>query len=377
MNAKEKTIFLTSTVILMFAAGFALRLLFLPAVTVDMTVFNLKWYDYLVEHGRFRALGDEFANYAPPYLYLLSLATLAQGFLSKLTAIKVIPIFFDALNAALVYQIVKLKSEGGFQPALAAAAFWLLPTVMVNSAFWGQADSIYTCFILLCVLFLLQEKWGAAVAAFAVSFAVKAQGIFILPLLALLFFQKRIRWQAFLLVPLIYAALNFPAWLAGRSALSLAAVYLGQAETFHSLSKNAPNLYFFAPPNAYAPLAIGGTLFAALALLFWAWIYGTKRESLSPSALILAALVSLALAPFLLPKMHDRYFYPADVFSLIAAFFLPELWFVPVLYQIVSLLSYLPFLFAANPQIVLPPAAMLNLWVVGFLLRKQWKTAAQ
>ena len=37
--------------------------------------------------------------------------------------------------------------------------------------------------------------------------------------------------------------------------------------------------------------------------------------------------MSVALVPFLLPKMHDRYFYPADIFSLLAAFYMPEFGF--------------------------------------------------
>jgi Gpi18-like mannosyltransferase len=403
---------LVPIIIAMFVMGLALRVLFLPASTIDMQVFNLKWYDYLVEHGRFSALGDEFANYTPPYLYLLSLATLTKSCLPKLTAIKLIPIAFDVLNAWLVYRIVKTQFTDGNQPALAAATFWLLPTVMVNSAFWGQADAVYTCFILLCVLFLLQEKWTAAVIAFAVSFAVKAQAVFILPLLAIFLFKKRIRWQAFLLIPLVYCAMMLPAWLAGRSVTSLAAVYLGQADTFQSLSMNAPNLYFFAPHSAYQTLAIPGFILAILLLLAWAWIYSypekffstptnryfaarneavscdegdcfgkntlamtsTKRGFSSHRAMILAALVSLAVAPFLLPKMHDRYFYPADVFSLIAAFLLPEIWFIPIAYQMISMLAYLPYLFAVNPQAVLPVAAFINTRTIACLLWKQWQT---
>jgi Gpi18-like mannosyltransferase len=369
----RKQFLLTLALAIMFILGFALRLMFLPADTIDMKVFNLKWYDYIIEHGRFYALGDEFANYTPPYLYLLSLATLTQAFLPKLTAIKLIPIIFDIINLILIYRIAKMQFKDGIKPALAAMTFWLLPTVMVNSAFWGQADAIYTCFILLCVLFLMQEHWAAAVIAFSISFAFKAQGIFILPLLEIFFFKKQIRWHIFLLVPLVYFAMMLPSWLAGRPVTSLASVYLGQADTFESLSKNAPNLYFFAPQSAYQPIAVTGSILAALLILIWAWIYGTKRDLSSHLALMLAALVSLAVVPFLLPKMHDRYFYPADIFSLIAAFFIPEIWFIPIAYQVISMLAYLPYLFAVSPQKVIPIAAAINTLAIGFLLWKQWE----
>ncbi len=54
----------------------------------------------------------------------------------------------------------------------------------------------------------------------------------------------------------------------------------------------------------------------------------------------------LALAtPFFMPGMHERYFFLADLLSLVLAFYLPKLWYVPVLVQTSSFLSYLPFMY--------------------------------
>lgn len=136
---------------------------------------------------------------------------------------------------------------------------------------------------------------------------------------------------------------------------------------------NAANFYFFLPQSAYKTALMIGIPCAGFILLGWALIYGLKRSPVTPNTLVLAALVSVALTPFLLPKMHDRYFYPADVFSLIAAFFIPGIWFVPIAYQVISLLSYLPFLFGVNPQGVMPFAILVNFLVICFLLWKQWK----
>jgi hypothetical protein len=86
---------------------------------------------------------------------------------------------------------------------------------------------------------------------------------------------------------------------------------------------------------------------------------------------LFAALVSLALAPFLLPKMHDRYFYPADVSSIVMAFFLPQFWFVPVAYQIISSLVYAIFLFDAPRSTMLILATQLNTFMIIYLLWKQ------
>jgi Gpi18-like mannosyltransferase len=378
MDMKNKKHFFTVlSLLLMFSMGLALRVMFLPANTIDMEVSNVRWYEYIVEHGRFNAMGDLFADYTPPYLYLLSLATLTESFLPKLTAVKLIPVVFDLINVVLVYQIAKKHFDTGAKPMFAAMTYWVLPTIMINSAFWGQADSIYVCFILLCVLFLLEERWVAAVVAFSISFTIKAQAVFILPLLAVFFFKKKIAWHTFLLMPLVYFVSILPAWLAGRSMISLVFAYLGQADRFKFASKNAANFYFFLPHGAYQAAILIGFPLAALLLLVWSWSYGTKHDFRTPRTLILAALVSVALVPFLFPKMHDRYFYPADTFSLIAAFFIPELWFVPIAYQVISTLSYLPFLFGVEATSVIPTATLLNTLAITYLLYKQRKTTLE
>lgn len=106
-------------------------------------------------------------------------------------------------------------------------------------------------------------------------------------------------------------------------------------------------------------------------------VYGRKSFSLTPGILAFTALVSAALTPCLLPKMHDRYFYTADVFSIIVAFLVPGTWFIPIAYQIISLLSYMPYLFAVRPQTILPPAVWLNAVTIGFLLWKQWRMTSK
>ena len=62
------------------------------------------------------------------------------------------------------------------------------------------------------------------------------------------------------------------------------------------------------------------------------------------------AAVFVVLVPFFLPAMHERYFYLADVLSVIVAFHLPRrLWPVPVLVQFASAFSYVPFLSQRGP----------------------------
>lgn len=357
---------------LLFAMGVLLRILFIPAKTLDMGSY-IQWYSLIAQDGIAQSMRSQSFGYNPPFIYLLALATLTRSFLQPIVAIKLISITFDVINFILVYKIVRAQFQDGTKPMLAALLFWVAPTVMVNSSFWGQTDSLYTCFLLLTVLLLLKEKPTSALAAFALSIAVKAQGILIAPLLGMLFFKKRIPLYSFFIVPFVYAATFIPTMFAGRPGSSLFATYEAQTETFTKLSKNAANLFFFFEnQSSYKPVLYIGISLAAVLLIIWVLIYGLRKYEINKSILVFSALVSVALVPFILPKMHDRYFYPADIFSIVMAFFFPQFWFVPIAYQFISLTSYLPYLFDVRSEIIMPFAIAVNTIIVLFLLWKQW-----
>jgi Gpi18-like mannosyltransferase len=79
-------------------------------------------------------------------------------------------------------------------------------------------------------------------------------------------------------------------------------------------------------------------------LLFCLSVYKSSAR-MTADRLIEVATLSVLIVPYFLPKMHDRYFFPADVLSLILAFFFPRYFIVPVIIGLVSFLSYWPFLF--------------------------------
>ena len=355
-----------------YALAFGLRGLLVPFTNYDTDGY-IRWYDFLVQHGRFDALGLDFAIYTPPYLYLLSLASLAGSLVPKIVAIKLIPILFDGINAVLVHKIVRIRYPQGMLPHLAAILFLVAPTIWMNSALWGQIDSLYTCFLLLSVYLLLKDKPDLSVVAFGIAASIKAQAAFLVPFLLLMALKKRIPWRSFLLIPVVYLVMMLPAILAGRSLLDVFTVYLDQANELQIPSFNAPNWYVFVPQSTYQVSMPVGFAVAFLAGLAWLWLSARSQLSLGPGMLVYLSLVSTALVPFLLPKMHDRYFYPADVFSIVAAFHWPRLWFLPVAYQVISGLAYSIFLFDAHRQVALVLATQLNTFVLAYLLWKQSK----
>src|SRR3972149_4094195 len=215
--------------VLFILAGIGVRIIGLSFVSFDAQDFLLPWYDKLAADG-FAALREPFANYTPPYLYLLALGTATQSFLPKIVAIKSISIFFDLCNAFMVYKIVKIKFPQGRTALLAAAGFLLLPTVLLNSAYWGQADAIYTFFLLTCIYFLLLDRPLPAMVFLGISFSFKALAVFLAPLLLLLIVRKRMPWFYVGIIPIVYIIMMIPAWLTGRPFIDLMTIYVAQAD---------------------------------------------------------------------------------------------------------------------------------------------------
>jgi Gpi18-like mannosyltransferase len=338
---------------LLLVLSLVLRRFSLPIISLDMEAGLFDWYGFILKRGFVNAFKENFALYTPPYLYLLWLASLVDGIVSRVTLIKLISIVFDALSAFFIYKITWLKYPHTRIPLLAAVLGFTLPTVILNSSYWGQCDSIYTSFILGCLYFVLVERPAWAIFFFSLAFAFKLQAIFLLPFLAVYTLRKRIHWLSYLLIPIVYVGFALPTIYAGRPWWEVMTIYVHQTDKFPKWSSTTPTMYL--PLQGQIPLTdtltLATIILAALILTIWIYLVWKKREKDGNSSIILAALASVALVPFILPRMHQRYFYPQDLISLVAAFFLPELWFLPLLSQVISVISYGPFLFNTNFQI--------------------------
>jgi Gpi18-like mannosyltransferase len=339
-------------------------------ITTDLDFHILPWYAKLQRHGAFLGLGKDFYNYTPPYLYLLALATLTSSFLHPVIAVKLISTGFDLYAAYMIYRIVRLRYADGYLPHLAAAIYFAAPTVVANTGIWGQADSTYAAFLLTCLYCLLIQRPLPAIILFGIALAFKPQAIFFIPFLLLLALWKRIPWYYSALVPVVYAGLMIPAVAAGRTWPEVLTTYAEQAGGGKGLTHNAATLYVFAPKSAFEQLIGPAVLLAMLVALLWVLFSWVKTRRSDLSATLLIALISVTLVPFFLPNMHDRYFYLSDTISIPLAFLMPELWFVPILFQLVSGLSYSIYLFSASPAI-LQTAALINIGTLLLLLGKQ------
>ena len=142
------------------------------------------WLTVIRSEG-FSAFGHSFANYNPPYLYLLYLGSLTA--LNNVEIIKVIAAVFDlALAAGAAAMAFRLRGNV-VAAAIVGIAVLLLPEVILNSAMWGQADGIFTALLVWSAWGLLTKRFTLAWVLFALAFSLKLQALFLLPWIALAF----------------------------------------------------------------------------------------------------------------------------------------------------------------------------------------------
>jgi Gpi18-like mannosyltransferase len=322
----------------------------------DFVLYTSRWYAAIRTEG-WNVFGREFSDYTPPYLYGLYAVSKIFPNLSAVVATKAPQSVADFVCATLAALLTRERwPRSSLAPVGAFAAVLLFPTVVVNSALWGQCDSLYTSFLLLFAYFAIRERSAAACIAFGCAFAFKLQSLFLAPLVLVLVLRRVLRPGHLLWIPVPYLLAIVPSWLTGRPLADLLTIYVGQATWDTALSIDAPNLFAWIHPPEGVGVAIGLGLAAAACA---AYVVGATRDRspLTPERLVLLATLALVLFPFVLPRMHERYFYAADVFSVVLAFHVPRLAWLPVAIGGASLLSYTPFLWGTT----IVPAAMLAL----------------
>jgi Gpi18-like mannosyltransferase len=336
----------------------------------DFFAYTKAWYIAIQTSG-FSALKDNISNYNPPYLYLLYLVVQFLPGLEKVIAIKIPSLIFDFICAGFIYKIVRIKYENRIVGLLAYTAVLLSPTMILNSSFWGQADSIYTAGIIASVYFLITRKNWYSFISFGIAFAFKLQAIFLLPLLIAFWLKKELSWKHFLAIPIVYFIAILPAWLVGRPLPSLLSIYFTQTGEYNGLTSHAPSLYAWFPlkPEIYPLITSAGIIFAITVILIFILIVIKSLVKLTPTLILDLAFLAVLLIPFVLPKMHQRYFFPADILSIAFGFYFPTYFYVPLAVTLVSFFSYQYFLFGVEP-IPNSNLALVILTIIAILVSK-------
>ena len=291
-------------------------------VNSDLQNAFLPWQTYLLEHGRWHALQHPFSMYFPAYFDLTAMTSYLDGHINRISQIKLLSFVFDIVTAVVAYYLVRRLTPGSTprsrrSVAQLVAPFCILagPTVLVNGAVWGQSDIVYTCFLLLSTFSVIVGSGAFAVLFFGLAFAFKLQAIFLAPFIAAMVLQKRIRWLHLLLLPVGWLAALVPPMLNGAKAWEFLSLTSSQGESFPTLAINVGNPWIIADRihlNVHFGTLVGIALTALLMLALTIW--GAQPAFRGARNTLAFATLSLLSVAYVMPKMHDRYFFPAEIF---------------------------------------------------------------
>jgi Gpi18-like mannosyltransferase len=326
----------------------AIRMACLDFVSPDYRDFLQSWTGQMRAASGVQALTQDIGDYNMPYLYVLTI--IAKMPLHTLYPIKFFSIYFDFILAYYVMQISSLFFKSFTKQLAVFFAVLMLPTVIVNSAFWAQCDVVYAALAVASVYYGLTKRSALCMIMMALAFSFKLQTIFVLPFLIVLLMAGRINWKHLLYFPATFIATLLPAIAVGKPVLDTVSIYFEQTGQYPRLTLNAPSLYasiyqhflgFSFKLFDKTAVCIAGT--AVFIVLYYCWL---KRKSLDTSALLLIAFLFALMVPFLLPRMHERYFYMADILSIGAFFVCRKRIFVPFVMVYVSFRACSAFIFA-------------------------------
>lgn len=309
-------VFAPYSLVCITVVSLVVRMMLFPIQSGDYRDFLHPWFEELKIYGGWEAIGRPVGNYMVSYIYIL--AALTHIPLPDIVSIKLVSFFGDAALAWACKRFAYAITKDDRISKAVYCMILFLPTVILNSGAWGQCDSIYTAAMIACLVNLQEEHPNRALIAFAIAFLFKLQSVFLAPVLFAALLQKKVKLLHFFWIPFIYTMIILPALFAGRPLKELYFLYVNQAGTYQALSMNAPNLYAWLPDGFENKiLAVLGIVCAGAAVCRLAWYMKKHAVPLKDTMLLRAAFLSLMWIPFLLPHMHERYFYPADILAVL------------------------------------------------------------
>ena len=368
MNLKQKVeeiLQLKKTYVLLFFFGLIFKLILFPVKTGDFVFFLEPWINFIKSHGYGLSLKYGFYNYAPSYIYIL--VFIAKLGLNPLFSVKIVSILFEYLLAFYIGRIALLKFDNKLIVWASMAIIPILPSVILNSSYLSQCDSIYSAFVVGGVYYALKNKQFKSVLFFGIAFAFKMQAVMLLPFYFIMLLRGRIKWYYFFLVPTIFIVSLLPAWFYGRPFSELLGIYLEQSSHYKFLTMNFPNNYIWINNIYYEQVKLIGLILTFIITLICGLFLSRKKYYFSFEIWIRLAFLSSICIPFILPGMHERYMYLGDVLGVLYFFVIRKNIHLPVGILLVSFYSYIRCS-RFNDVLPMEPAFLIYLLVVIFTI---------
>ena len=294
------------------AVAMLARVSFIERSSGDYDIYLADWLSRLAAGSFGEGMRANIGEYNVLYQYILFVITRLP--VPALYAVKAVSFVGDAFLAGAA---PRLAGRDGRRSLVAFGVVLLLPTVVLNGGMFAQCDSLYAACALWGLALCLEDRPARSAVCFALSLSFKLQSVFILPMVAVLWANRKYTLRDALAFVGALFAVMLPALLGGKSVMDIVGIYTAQTGIYTGLNYNAANFFALMPTEGLDVYAYGNfamaLAFGACALLVYAGVRSGEKTT-DGQYLHLALLMVLAIV-FLLPRMHERYFYMAGALS--------------------------------------------------------------
>lgn len=297
-----------------FLISMLFRIFFMNIKSDDYLLFLSNWWNKINEYGGFNSLKYIIGDYPDSYMFLLCIG--ASITKNSLIFIKVLSTAFDILIFLFGYKIIE-----HFSKESANKYSWiliLLPGILVNSAILGQCDSIYTAFVLAFIYNILKNHNKLALSFFGIAISFKLQSLFIAPVILYLIATKKIKIYDLFFIILGFILPFIPSILIGKGLIENIKILMFQTSEYNYFVKSCPNMYSLLLLNykqintllKYSIAIIVGIIAIFISLHKY-------KDGYNDTTFIYKSFLISSIVVFLLPSMHDRYFYLANILGIL------------------------------------------------------------
>lgn len=316
-------------------------------VSSDMYSCLQPWYDAIKQGGRVKALKNQVGDYNVLYQTVIALMTYFKG--GSLYWFKGVSIVFDyalAFSSAWMMSDLLNKKRFGGMFNIVYTVILFLPTVILNGAYWGQCDSIYTVFIILTLYFLYKEKFIGAFIFLGIAFGFKFQAVLILPFIICYYlYKKRFSISMFLLSVAVFWATGIIAFINGRGIWEPFKIYANQTKTYESMYLNVSSVWVLVGQD-YKSLKTFAMMLTIILCGLGLYAILLKRKKIDSIEQFLNTAVWFVWVCILfLPAMHERYTFLLDILLILLCFVDTKYIKYAATSSVLSLITYGAFLY--------------------------------
>lgn len=344
--SREKDGISVKTFVIVGVIALAIRMVmgyFLKGYPSDMSCW-IAWGNKVLNGGMGHFYApDYFCDYPPGYITVLGFFAWINeifGLTENATQLcfKLPGIFSDTILMASIF-VIGSKHMSKKSALFLGIIYMLNPLMIVNSAAWGQVESVLAMFLVLAMYNLYKKNYYLSGTLYVLAVLIKPQALMVGPVFLFAFLAAK-DWKMILkmigigivLVLLFSIPYNYEAWtntaagfgtkfISALNPMWLIEKYKATLASYPYFTINAFNFYAMLKLN-WTSLEMGGTAQTMLNILNYVLILGAVGVSLLlfikikspsgkifiPSFFIIAFLFTFGL------KMHERYMITPIIF---------------------------------------------------------------